>query len=470
MDHDERQHPISHRIRAEGDHRRRDRSEVNELTALMESGDTKALRTFLKVLHPADMAALFGILDREYWPVVLSRLDISEISNLMEELPDHLRDDLAEHLHHDQLTQAIEEMASDDAADVLADLPDELAQDLIEALPDEDREEVEALLAYPEDTAGGLMQMEVVAVPEGATVEQAVEILRAEAADAGEFHLVYVTNGNGRLVGVLRLEQLILARRGDLISELMEPSRYAVAPEVDQEQVARAFKRYDLVSLAVVDEQGVLLGRILHDDVVDVIEEEVEEDMLHMAGAAPDEMELVYSDQLFKIAYARLPWLLVTLAGLTVPALLVWQFQVSFPKMIALVPFIPVIGAMGGNVGTQSATIVVRGFATGRVDFHNLGRFLGKELIISILMGVACGLLSGVVALVWHGDYTLCLTVGISMTVAIVASAILGVLVPFLFRLVHIDPAIAAGPAVTTIDDIVAITIYYVVALALIVH
>ena len=468
MDREPRQHPVPHLIKAEGDHRRRDRSEVNELTALMESGDNAALRTFLKVLHPADMAALFGILDQEHWPVVLGRLEISEISNLMEELPDHLRDDLAEHLQHDQLTRAIEEMASDDAADVLADLPDELAQDLIEALPDEDREDVETLLAYPEDTAGGLMQMELVAVPEDATVTQAVEILRAEAADAGELHLIYVTNGNGRLVGVLRLEQLILSRPGDLIRDLMEPSRYAVAPEVDQEQVAQMFKRYDLVSLAVVDDQGVLRGRILHDDVADVIEEEAEEDMMHMAGATPDEPELVYTDQLLKIAYARLPWLLVTLVGLAVPAMLVWLFQISFPKMIALVPFIPVIGAMGGNVGTQSATIVVRGFATGRVDFHNLGRFLGKELIISLLMGVACGLLSSVGALVWHGDYTLCFTVGISMSVAIVASAILGVLVPFLFRLVHIDPAIAAGPAVTTIDDIVAISIYYLVALALI--
>ncbi len=465
---DDRQRPVTHLIKSEGDERRRDRSEVNELTALMESGDTKALRTFLKVLHPADMAALFEILDREHWPVVLLRLDISEISNLMEELPDHLRDDLAEHLQHDQLSQAIEEMASDDAADVLADLPDELAQDVIESLPEEDREEVETLLAYPEDTAGGLMQMEMVAVSEDATVSEAVEILRTEAADAGEFHLIYVTSGNGRLVGVLRLEKLILSQPGDRIGDLVEPSRYAVAPEVDQEEVARLFKRYDLVSMAVVDEKGVLLGRILHDDVVDVIEEEVEEDMLHMAGATPDEPELVYTDHLFQIAWARLPWLLVTLAGLTVPALLVWLFQVTWPKVIALVPFIPVIGAMGGNVGTQSATIVVRGFATGRVDFHNLGRFLGKELIISVLMGAACGLLSAVVALIWHGDYMLCLTVGISMSVAIVASAILGVLVPFLFRLVRIDPAIAAGPAVTTIDDIVAIAIYFVVALLLI--
>ena len=469
MDRKRRQRTITHEVKI-ADPARSDQSDVNELTALVESGDQEALNTFLAVLHPADMAALFELLERRHWSTILRRLDISQISNLMEELPDHLRDDLAELLKPDQLSQAIEEMASDDAADVLADLPEELAQDLIEALSEEDREEVETLLRYPEDSAGGLMQMEMVAVPADATVQQAVEVLRAEAAEAGEFHLVYVVNGGGRLVGVLRLEKLILARPQDLIHNLMEEHRYAVGPQVDQEHVAQMFKRYDLVSLAVVDEQGVLLGRILHDDVVDVIEEEVEEDMLHMAGATPDEPELVYTEQVFKIAYVRLPWLLVTLAGLTVPALLVWLFQISFPKMIALVPFIPVIGAMGGNVGTQSATIVVRGFATGRVDFHNLGKFLGRELVISMLMGVACGALSGVVALVWHGDYRLCLTVALSMTIAIIASAILGVLVPYLFKLIRIDPAIAAGPAVTTIDDIVAITIYYVVALALIVR
>ena len=268
-------------------------------------------------------------------------------------------------------------------------------------------------------------------------------------------------------MGVLKLETLILAQDDDLVRELMNQPRYAVTPDVDQEEVGIMFKRYDLVSLAVVDENGVLLERILHDDAVDVMEEEADEDMLHMAGANPDDPELVYTDQLFKIASVRLPWLLVTLAGLTVPALLVWAFQISFPHILALVPFVPVIGAMGGNVGTQSTTIVVRGFATGRVDFHNLGTFLARELFISALMGVACGLLSGVVALVWHRDFMLCLTVGLSMTIAIIASAILGVLVPYLFRLVRIDPAIAAGPAVTTIDDIVAIAIYYLAALAL---
>ncbi len=441
---------------------------VHDLEELVESGDVEALDRFIGVLHAADLAALFGLLPKAHWAPVVSRLEIGRISDLMEELPDHLRDDLAEHLRTDQLTEALEEMASDDAADVLADLPAPLARDLIEALPLEDRHEVETLLKYPEDSAGGLMQVELVSVPETATVEQTIAAVRGNADEVSTFHFVYVVDDEHRLVGVLNLGALLLAPPDQPISELVKRNVHVVNPELDQENVAQMFRRYDLVALPVVDERGRLLGRILHDDAADVLEEEAEEDILHMAGATTHEPELVYTDQVFKIASVRLPWLLATLAGLTVPALLVWAFQVSFPEMLALVPFIPVIGAMGGNVGAQSSTIVVRGFATGRVDFHNLGRFLFKELIISTLMGIACGALSGLVAIVWHGDPMLSVTVAVSMVVAIVASALMGVLVPYFFRLIKIDPAIAAGPLVTTIDDIIAIGIYYVVAVALI--
>jgi magnesium transporter len=442
--------------------------DTNELEELIDSGDLRSLDTFLRVLHPADLAALLGFLGRRYWPKVIARLSIATISDLLEELPDHLRDDLAEHLRFHQLTRALEEMASDDAADVIADLPEPLAQTVIESLPQEDRHEVETLLAYPEDTAGGLMQMELVSVPENATVDRAVEAVRAKAEEAGAFHFVYVVDDDHRLVGVLKLVKLLLSPPERPIRELMKTDIQVVTPEVDQENVAHMFKRYDLVALPVVDSGGKLLGRILHDDAADVLEEEVDEDILRMAGAATQEPELVYTNQPFKIASVRLPWLLATLAGLTVPAFLVWAFQVSFPEMLTLVPFIPVIGAMGGNVGSQSATIVVRGFATGRVDFHNLGKFLGKELIVSTLMGIACGAISGLVAILWHGDPTLSIVVTVSMMAAIIASAIMGVLVPYLFRLINIDPAIAAGPLVTTIDDIIAIGIYYLAAVAFI--
>ena len=444
------------------------RDAAAKVEELLEAGDDAALDEVMEGTHPADLAALLGVLSHDLWPPLIGRLNIARISDLMEELPDHLRDDLAEHLRPDQLTDALEEMASDDAADVLADLPEPLARGVIRALPRQDRREVEALLAYPEDTAGGLMQMELVSISETATVGQVVDAIRSGWEDVGEIFFVYVVDDDDRLVGVLNLGALLLAPNDRPIHDLMKSKIHAVTPDEDQESVARLFQRYDLVALPVVDDGGRLLGRILHDDVVDVLQEEVDEDIMHMAGATAGEPELVYTDQLFRIAGVRLPWLLATLVGLAVPAVLTRGFQITFPHMDVLVPFVLVIGAMGGNVGSQSATIVVRGFATGRVDFQNLGHFLYKELVVSTLMGLACGALSGLVSQVWHGDIRLSLTVAISMFVAIVASAILGVLVPFFFRLVRIDPAIAAGPAVTTIDDIVAIGIYYVVALLLI--
>lgn len=438
---------------------------ARDLARLVEENDEAALDAFLGVLHANDLATMFGVLPRQLWPRVLARLSIGRVSDLMEELPDHLRDDLAEYLQPEQLTEVIEEMASDDAADVLADLPEVLAADLMQSLPQEDRRDIETLLGFPEDSAGGLMQTELVAVSETTTVDEVIELVRAEAEEIETFHFVYVVDEEKRLTGVLNLGALLLAAPDQQAGQLAKRKVRAVGPYIDQEEVALAFRRYDLVALPVVDDEGRLLGRIMHDDAVDVLEEEADEDIFHMAGATSTEPELVYTDQVFRIASVRLPWLLATLGGLTVPALLVWAFQVSFPEVIALIPFIPVIGAMGGNVGAQSSTIVVRGLATGRVDFHNLGRFLFKELVISTLMGIACGALSGVVAVVWHGDPAIALTVTVSMVIAIIASALMGVLVPYLFRLVKIDPAIAAGPLVTTVDDIIAIGLYYLVAL-----
>ena len=440
--------------------------EVDDLEELVQSGDQKALRNFLALLQPADMAIIFERLERDLWPKVVAPLNIAQISDLMEELPDHLRDDLAELLSPDQLTSAFEEMASDDAADVITDLPRQLAKKVLAALPAEDRREVETLLKYPEDTAGGLMQIELVSVLERAAVDEAVEAIRANAEEVGDLHFVYVVDDDNRLVGSLSLDKLILARPNTPLSKLVDRDFHSVPTDVDQEEVAQMFKRYDLISLPVVDDHGALLGRILHDDAVDVIEEEAEEDILRMAGA--EEPELVYTNRIFKIASVRLPWLMANLAGGLVTGYLLWQFDLTFPDLAVLISFAPVIAAMGGNVGTQSSTIVVRGFATGRIDYDNLWRFTTRELAIGIIMGLSCGLVVGLIARLWHGMPILGFTVGVAMSAAVTVSAIMGVLIPVLFRLSKIDPAIAAGPLVTTINDIVGITIYYLVAVSII--
>lgn len=448
------------------EYRQDKRPEVDDLEALVEGGDERALKRFLMLLHPADMAMLFDTLERDYWPRVISLLDTGQISDLMEELPDHLRDDLAAHLSPVQLAGAFEEMASDDAADVITDLPPKLARVVLKALPHEDRIEVETLLRYPEDSAGGLMQLELVSVAERATVDEAIEAIRANSEEVGDLHFVYVVDDRQRLTGWLPLDTLILARHEQTVAELADRDFHAVTPDVDQEEVAQIFKRYDLVTLPVVDGNGVLLGRIMHDDVVDVIEEEADEDILRLAGA--EEPELVYTNKIFSIASARLPWLVANAFGGLVSGSLLWRFRLGFPHMLTLMIFIPVIAAMGGNVGTQSSVIVIRGFATGRVDLKNLGRVIVKELSIGLIMGSLCGLTVGVFARLWQGDAILGLTVGTAMAAAMVVSTMMGVLIPSFFRLVKIDPALASGPLVTTSNDIIGISIYYMVAMLII--
>ena len=437
----------------------------DDLEELLESGSEVAIRSFLHTLHAADLAMVFDRVEYDLWPRVVTRLTTAEISDLMEELPDHLRDDLAELLPKAQLVDAVEKMDSDDAADVIANLPASMAQAVLEELPREDRQEVETLLAYDEDTAGGIMQMELVAVPEDATVDQAVEAIRANADEVGDVHFVYVVDAQWRLKGLLSLDKLILAQPSTPIQDLVIEKFYTVGPEVDQEEVARMFQRYDLVSLAVVNAENILLGRITHDDVIDVLEEEIEEDILRMEGL--EEAELVYTNRVFKITSVRLPWLLATIGGTLVSGLIVFQFGSTFSGALALLlmTFVPVIGAMGGNIGSQSSTIVVRGFATGRIDTNNLVRYLLRELVIGAMMGACCGLVVGLVALLWHDNGILGLAVGLSLFLAIFFSAVMGVVVPYFFRLIRVDPAIAAGPLVTTANDIIGLSIYYLVAI-----
>ena len=440
--------------------------DADDLEQLLLEGDSTSVQRFLKVLHPADLAILFAQIDHDYWPRVVKNLSIGEISDLMEELDEHLRDDLVELLRHDQLVRALGQMHSDDAADVIADLPQPIAEAVLQDIPAKDRIEVETLMRYPEDSAGGLMQIELVSVRKDVTAQKAVEAIRANAGEVGNVHFVYVVDEKQKLYGLLPLDRLILALPDKQINDLVETEFFSVVPEMDQEDVARMFQRYDLVSLAVVDEQNRLLGRITHDDIIDVLEEEHEEDILRMAGA--EEPELIYTNRVFKIASVRLPWLLCTIGGGLLSGWFLWQFKVSFPQLLALITFVPVIAAMGGNIGTQSSTIVVRGFATGRIDYHSLGRFLWRELAIGLIMGVVCGLVLGLVGSLWHENNMLGLAAGISMALAIAASAVMGVAVPFLFRLIRVDPAIAAGPLVTTANDLLGIVLYYLVALILI--
>jgi magnesium transporter len=345
---------------------------------------------------------------------------------------------------------------------LIGELPQEQAQQILSHIDKEDSEEVQELLKYDKETAGGIMQLELVAVPQGVTVREAIEQIRSSAGEVEDLHNVFIVDDGRTLIGVLPLRKLILASPENHIEVIMDAATIKVTPEVDQEEVAEVFRKYDIVSLPVVDKAGMLLGRIMVDDVVDVIEQEDSEDIMKMAGI-PEE-DLVYGSSILAISRARLPWLLTNLFGGLLTGYLMWLFRIALHEVLALVTFIPVITAMGGNIGIQSSSIMIRGFAIGRVDFNNLRRFLFKEIRIGCLMGIACGVVAGCAAVLWHKDPFLGPIVALAMIIAITTAASMGTLIPAFFKKVKIDPAIAAGPFVTTANDIVGIVIYLGIA------
>jgi magnesium transporter len=435
---------------------------LEELDQLIEEGRELDIIKLIAKFHPADIADLIDALDEDKKAKLFGLLQVETAADVIMEIDEISRELIVEDIPHDKLTQIVDDMESDDATDFISELPEEQAQRILRQIDKEDSQEVQELLKYDEETAGGIMQLELVAVPQSVTVRDAIEQVRSSAGEVEDLHNVFVVDEGGELVGVLPLRKLILASPDSQIGLIMDPANINVTPEVDQEEVAEIFRKYDMISLPVVNHKGKLLGRIMVDDVVDVIEQEDSEDIMKMAGI-PEE-ELVYGGPVLKISRARLPWLITNLFGGLLTGYLMWLFRMTLHEVLALITFIPVITAMGGNIGIQSSSIMVRGFAIGRVDFNNLRRVLFKEIKIGLLMGVACGTVAGCAAVLWHKDLLLGPIVALAMVTAITVAAAMGTLIPAFFKKVKIDPAIASGPFVTTANDIVGIIIYLSIA------
>jgi magnesium transporter len=433
-----------------------------DIDELFAPGNDPALRTYLRLLHPADTAQLFNYVEHDQWTRITSMLAPETLAEVMTHLDEPQREALGEALSTQRLIDVVDELETDDAADLLADLPDEKAVVILPEL--EDHAKIRTLLQFPEDSAGGIMQTELCRVRSSACVADAIEAVRRTREQTEDIYLVYVVDDQGKLEGSVALADLVLSKGDAPITRAMRPVERTVTAEVDQEEVAQLFKKYDLATLAVVDKDGKLLGRITFDDVHDVLEEEASEDMMALAGASVE--ELVYGPEVFRIAMFRLPWLISSLVGSLITAHIVMQFSHVPGNAILLAAFVPVINAMTGNVGSQSAMIITRGFAIGKVDFAQLGRTIGRELRVGGIMGVAAGAVVGAVGHFWNGSPILGVALALAMVCSMSAATIVGVGAPSLFRRAGIDPAIAAGPLVTTSCDVIGASIYLLVAIA----
>ncbi len=430
-----------------------------DIESLFEPDAEPALQAYLRLLHPADIAELFNIVGEQHWAAITRELPPEHLGEVLADLDEGLRERLGELLRVERLVSAFEELETDDAADVIVHLPEDKQEAVLEALNDPD---IIKLLEYDEDSAGGIMQTEVFRVTSGTPVKDVIEELRRakEDEEIEDIYTAYVVDDGGRLVGVVSLEELILAKPDTPVNLLGEEPSIQVTPEMDQEEVARLFGKYDVVSVPVVDEDGVLLGRITFDDIHDVLQEEASEDMLQMTGASAE--DLVYGGSTLRIAALRLPWLGSSLLGALGAGFLQTLIgrDMSVADVVMLASFVPVLMAMSGNIGSQSAMIVTRGFAIGKVDFSTLGRSFGRELFVGLIMGTVVGLVVMVYSMAQYGDVRLGVALMVSLPLAMMLAALVGVGVPSLFKRIGVDPAIASGPLVTTSCDILAVSIY----------
>ena len=430
---------------------------IEDVKGSIQEKNQQFLKKLIDEMRPADLADLIEHLDQEERLHIFEFLEPKGAGDVLVEMEAPVQESILGGLDNQAISEIVQELDSDDAADLVGDLSAERARQIMDSVEDDVSEELEKLLPYPEDTAGGIMALEFVAVKSDATVQEAIETIRENREEVENVYYLFVVDDFNRLVGVVSLKDLVLEPPERKMNEIMNPEVISVLVHRDQEEVYHLVKKYDLVTIPVVDEQNRLIGRITHDDIIDVIEEEADEDISLMAGVIHQE---IAEESSLKISRARLPWLIAGLFGGIVAAVVINQFESSLEKILALSFFFPVIMAMGGNTGTQAATVAVRGLATGDISLVHIGKRLWMEMKVALLNGVICGILLGLIVGVWLYDYGLGSIVALSLVLIIVNSGFIGAAVPLVLKRLDIDPALATGPFVTTTNDIFSLLIY----------
>ena len=430
------------------------------------------LHKILQKTHPSEIAYVFKHISPTERLAIFNMLPSDDAAaEVLAEIHDQMLVDLAERIPIERLVEILYLMASDDTALLLSQLPDEMRKELLDRMKNEESEDVEELLSYPEDTAGRIMNPNFFSLTENITARDAQKEIR-QAAEAEMVFYVYVTDDQQRLAGVVSLRDLVVVPPDTTLDSIMTREVVKVYASEDQEDVARIVAQYDILAVPVVDIDGRLIGIITVDDVVDVIRAEATEDILRMAGTSGEE---ITSFSVLKAARIRLPWLLAAFIGGVLAWLIIGRFEATLSRVVVLAAFLPVILGMGGNIGTQSSTIAVRGLATGRIQLGQFWRVVFKEIGVGLLLGVTYALFLFCIAYFTSLNDAAGISpvrLGLVVSIAIVANmtlaASLGVFLPMTFHRLHIDPAISSGPFVTTAIDIIGVTVYFALANAII--
>ena len=455
---------------------------LEEIQAFLSLESTIALEKILNEQRSSDIAEIVELLDNEERRAVFNVLERSVSAEVLEKVDEATRAELFDLLGEKELTELISELDPDDAADVLSELPEEESEEFLEHMDVEDADQIKDLMAYSEDSAGGIMDPVLVSTNEKATVAEAIrEIQNAEIDE--DFFSVFVVNENGKFLGDVRVRDLITNKETTSISDLIDTDTICVHVNADQEHVRNIFSKNDLIVVPVLDDKNMLVGRITADRVIEVAEEEAAEDMYTMAGTDAAELEKISAVHAARI---RMTWLLPCLAGTAVTAMVLLAFEniFSFYIYAAAVAFAPMIAAISGNAGLQTSAIVVSGLATGDLAAISIRQVFAREVRVAIFVALSCGIIGGLICgflptILNNGNpdqqglpladhLKIVFAFGTAMFSAIMVSTSLGLSLPFLFRKVGIDPAISSGPLVTTANDSISVTIYMTLTLLLI--
>ncbi|MGD2151762.1 MAG: magnesium transporter [Gemmatimonadales bacterium] len=423
---------------------------VERVLQLLEAGETEALRRYLEAFHPSDLADLIESLDEEERTTVIRVLPDELLSETLAEMEEEEHPEELLIAEPERAPELILELSADDAADIIGDLPLEKQREVLAQLPLEEAEELRGLLAYDEESAGGIMTTDVVAVRESATVAEAIEAIRTQVADGESFYSVFVVDDDGKLCGTVSLQDLIVSRPTTPIRSVTEPPLAAAPAVLDQEEVARLMSRYNLVSLPVVDPVDRLIGRVTFDDVMDIVEAETTEDILRFSGVSDEEY---LHGGVGQAVQNRLPWLALALVTTSIAAGVIWIFRDTVERAVILAAIMPVIAAVGGNAGTQALAVTVRRLALSPERAGTWG-VVSKELAVGLVNGAVVGLLAGIAGYIVEGQLYLGLVVLLAMWGNLIVAGFAGAFVPVLLEKLGVDPAVASSVFFTALTDI----------------
>ncbi len=427
-----------------------------------------SLQQLLDELHPYDVAQLYRALPEKHHHKFLTFLTPDQIADLIQELDYDMQIEILHRLGIERSSKVMNLMDNDDLADLLNELSVDKISEFLDVMKKEDSQKIRSLMSYPADTAGGLMTNEFVWIRDDQTVRQAVDKLKEYASFSESIYYLYVINDDKKLVGVVSYRDLLIADIDERIEDLMFSRVVSVLVDADQEDVAQIIERYDFIAVPVVDDKNTLLGIITVDDAIDVVIREANEDIGRLSAAGKD---IDFNTKAFTASIRRLPWLILLLFIGLVSGNIISRFEDTLSQVVALIFFMPMIAGMTGNTGTQSLAVVVRGIVTTDVDRKTVIRLIFRELRVGIIIGVTCGFLISIIAFLWQDqNFMFGVVVGVSLLITLIIGTLAGTIIPLMLYRFGVDPAIASGPLITTLNDIFSLLIYFGIATTFLHH